>query len=35
MLKTIDPREVAASIAAAFIASLLFVSAAVGPLPVA
>lgn len=35
MIKTINPREIAASIAGAFIATLLFVSAAVGPLPIA
>jgi hypothetical protein len=35
MSKTIDLREVATSFAGAFIAALLFVSAAVGPLPIA
>jgi hypothetical protein len=35
MTKFIDPREVAASLAGAFVAALLFVSAAIGPLPVA
>lgn len=35
MPKIIDTREIAASVAGAFIATLLFVSAAIGPLPVA
>jgi hypothetical protein len=33
--RIIDTREVAASMAAAFIAAMLFVSAAIGPLPIA
>lgn len=35
MTSTIDPRQIAVSFAGAFITALLFVSAAVGPLPVA
>lgn len=35
MIKLINPREVAASLAGAFIATLLFITAAIGPLPVA
>jgi hypothetical protein len=35
MFITSDPRQVAASLAAAFITAMLFVSAAVGPLPIA
>lgn len=35
MLKIRDARETAASMAAAFIATLLFLSATVGPLPIA
>lgn len=35
MTKTFNPREMAASLAGAFIAAMLFVSAAVGPLPIA
>jgi hypothetical protein len=35
MTKILDPREVAASLAGAFVATLLFVSAAIGPLPLA
>src|SRR5687767_2767945 len=30
-----DPRQIAASLAAAFVTAMLFVSAAVGPLPIA
>lgn len=33
--KTFQPREIAASLAGAFITAMLFVSAAVGPLPIA
>ena len=35
MLKSYDYRQVAASLAGAFVAAMLFVSAAVGPLPIA
>ena len=35
MFITADPRQIAASLAAAFVTALLFVSAAVGPLPIA
>jgi hypothetical protein len=35
MIKLIDQREIAASLAGAFVATLLFVSAAIGPLPLA
>jgi hypothetical protein len=35
MLRTAQPRQIATSLAAAFITSLLFISAAVGPLPLA
>jgi hypothetical protein len=33
--KTLAPRDVAASLAGAFISAMLFLSAAVGPLPIA
>lgn len=35
MLKTLDARELATSVGGAFVATLLFLSAAVGPLPLA
>ena len=35
MLIATDLRQVAASLAAAFVTAMLFVSAAVGPLPIA
>ena len=35
MFITNDPRQIAASLAGAFLTALLFVSAAVGPLPIA
>jgi len=35
MIKTFDPRQAAVSFAGAFIAAMLFVSAAVGPLQIA
>ncbi len=35
MIKLIDQREIAASVAGAFVATLLFISAAIGPLPLA
>lgn len=35
MSTTYDPRQIAASLAGAFITAMLFVSAAVGPLPIA
>lgn len=35
MFITSDPRQIAASLAGAFLTALLFVSAAVGPLPIA
>lgn len=34
-MTSLDPRQLAVSLAGAFITSLLFVSAAVGPLPIA
>jgi hypothetical protein len=34
MFITTDPRHIAASLAAAFLTAMLFVSAAVGPLPI-
>jgi hypothetical protein len=33
--KTIDLREIATSVAGAFVIGMLFVSAAIGPLPIA
>jgi hypothetical protein len=35
MNRTLDPRQIAASFSAAFVVAMLFVSAAVGPLPIA
>ncbi len=35
MFITSDPRQIAASLAGAFLTALLFVSAAVGPFPIA
>ena len=35
MFITTDPRHIAVSLAGAFLTALLFVSAAVGPLPIA
>lgn len=35
MFATTDPRQVAVSLAGAFVTALLFISAAVGPLPIA
>jgi hypothetical protein len=35
MTKNYDPREIAVSLAGAFVAAMLFVSAAVGPLQLA
>lgn len=35
MFATTNPRQIAVSFAGAFITALLFVSAAVGPLPIA
>ena len=35
MFITHDPRQIAASLAGAFLTALLFVTAAVGPLPIA
>ncbi len=35
MFTTTDPRHIAVSVAGAFLTALLFVSAAVGPLPLA
>ena len=35
MFITTDPRHIVASLAGAFLTALLFVSAAVGPLPIA
>ena len=34
MFITADPRQIAVSLAAAFVTAMLFVSAAVGPLPI-
>jgi hypothetical protein len=35
MTKTFDPRQIAVTFAGAFITAMLFVSAAIGPLPIA
>jgi hypothetical protein len=35
MLKTLQVRDVAVSVAGAFVTTMLFLSAAVGPLPIA
>ena len=35
MIKSLKPREIAVSLAATFVTTLLLLSAAVGPLPIA